>query len=251
MTQDARLGFQSFEGGHQSSMYLQTSGVGHTQAMTLPSNDHMASAMFTPSSPSTSESNCPSPIVVRPRRRDTSRSSTLCDPVTLTKEVLEALYCKPLADAAKTIGISVTAFKKACRMFGIRNWPYRFQDVLAASRGTEQPSSPVRQPSTNAKDIGIPAQILECSQPFLEYSAVKKHGLLTHSESSVSLCPSDLSDSTVEQDDKLSFRPEELFLLAQSQRLWGGEAGDMRKTDARISAPGLHEFIEENNSWLW
>lgn len=99
---------------------------------------HVATPRFSCSSPST-EPSSPSAssqtsepaqrdVVIRPRRKG-GKQEDKCEPVTITIEMLESLYCKPLITAAKTIGISITAFKKVCRNLGIRNWPYRFQDV--------------------------------------------------------------------------------------------------------------------------
>jgi hypothetical protein len=39
---------------------------------------------------------------------------------------LAALYsCKPINDAAKQLGIGLTALKRRCRELGIKRWPYR------------------------------------------------------------------------------------------------------------------------------
>eukprot|EP00961_Rhodomonas_salina_P129876 1749337-Rhodomonas_salina.2 len=76
--------------------------------------------------------------VVRPRRRSTGHQPG-GKPITLTIEVLEKLYCMKLSLAAKTIGISVSALKIACRSLGVRSWPHRFQDLIA--RPAREPSA--------------------------------------------------------------------------------------------------------------
>eukprot|EP00961_Rhodomonas_salina_P031446 423551-Rhodomonas_salina.1 len=80
-------------------------------------------------------------VVIKPRRRaGKGEDDKECVPITITLEVLESLYSKPLNTAAKTIGISITAFKKVCRSLGVRNWPYRFQDLYV--RPTPQVATP-------------------------------------------------------------------------------------------------------------
>ena len=58
--------------------------------------------------------------VVYPRGRNIKDAGK---PVLLTLEMLESHYGKSVNDAANAVGISVTTFKKRCRMFGITSWP--------------------------------------------------------------------------------------------------------------------------------
>eukprot|EP00287_Rhodomonas_sp_CCMP768_P005501 CAMPEP_0196724334 /NCGR_PEP_ID=MMETSP1091-20130531/6227_1 /TAXON_ID=302021 /ORGANISM="Rhodomonas sp., Strain CCMP768" /LENGTH=310 /DNA_ID=CAMNT_0042066443 /DNA_START=134 /DNA_END=1067 /DNA_ORIENTATION=+ len=71
-------------------------------------------------------------VVIRPRRRkdaDAEGSEDLnrVGALIVTREVLCSLFSLPLSSAADRLGISVTSLKKICRGFGIRLWPYRFQ----------------------------------------------------------------------------------------------------------------------------
>lgn len=49
--------------------------------------------------------------------------------VRVTAEMIRALSNQPLAKAAKKIGISETALKRACRKLGFQKWPRRSIDV--------------------------------------------------------------------------------------------------------------------------
>ena len=66
---------------------------------------------------------------IKPRR--TSCLPTLADngkpssPVVISLEQLDSLRGLPLPLAASTVGISATAFKRACRRLGVTRWQYR------------------------------------------------------------------------------------------------------------------------------
>lgn len=65
-------------------------------------------------------------FVVNPRRGKVSGASkTSTAPVQLTLETLKPYFRKPLNDACLELGLSASAIKKACRMFGIPKWPCR------------------------------------------------------------------------------------------------------------------------------
>eukprot|EP00287_Rhodomonas_sp_CCMP768_P015357 CAMPEP_0196758034 /NCGR_PEP_ID=MMETSP1091-20130531/103975_1 /TAXON_ID=302021 /ORGANISM="Rhodomonas sp., Strain CCMP768" /LENGTH=415 /DNA_ID=CAMNT_0042106835 /DNA_START=86 /DNA_END=1333 /DNA_ORIENTATION=+ len=72
-------------------------------------------------------------VVIRPRRRKEEASpegleiESDASPVVITREVLSSLFSLPLSAAADRLRISVTSLKKICRSFGVRLWPYRFQ----------------------------------------------------------------------------------------------------------------------------
>jgi hypothetical protein len=68
------------------------------------------------------ETNC---SAIFPRRKAGQVKSEALGPVLITLEVLESLSDAPLGDAAKKLGISPTAIKKACRKLGVLRWPYR------------------------------------------------------------------------------------------------------------------------------
>jgi hypothetical protein len=49
----------------------------------------------------------------------------LVEPLVFTRELIAALHGQPLPRAASTVGISTTAFKKACRRLGVARWDYK------------------------------------------------------------------------------------------------------------------------------
>eukprot|EP00286_Rhodomonas_abbreviata_P026554 CAMPEP_0181311698 /NCGR_PEP_ID=MMETSP1101-20121128/13286_1 /TAXON_ID=46948 /ORGANISM="Rhodomonas abbreviata, Strain Caron Lab Isolate" /LENGTH=303 /DNA_ID=CAMNT_0023418467 /DNA_START=101 /DNA_END=1012 /DNA_ORIENTATION=+ len=66
--------------------------------------------------------------VIFPRRKmGQSRRHDDGKPVSVTLEMIHAISDAPLPCAAKKLGISPTALKKACRTLGISRWPYTRQ----------------------------------------------------------------------------------------------------------------------------
>ena len=63
-------------------------------------------------------------VRLRPRRRTWDRNRPKHEEVDLTVEALTALFGMRLADAARSLGVSVTTFKAVCRRLGIERWPY-------------------------------------------------------------------------------------------------------------------------------
>ena len=57
---------------------------------------------------------------IKPRRRDGTRPGS----VMITLDVITRLQDYPLGEAASRLGISATAFKKACRKLGLQRWTY-------------------------------------------------------------------------------------------------------------------------------
>ena len=45
-------------------------------------------------------------------------------PVELTREAISAMFVMPQPDAARDLGVSLTALKQVCRRLGITRWPY-------------------------------------------------------------------------------------------------------------------------------
>ena len=70
-----------------------------------------------------------------PRRKDgEEQDGRLPRQISVSYEDLEALFHLPLKDAAREINLCATTFKKACRSFGIEEWPFRKgqnQDLVA------------------------------------------------------------------------------------------------------------------------
>ena len=57
-------------------------------------------------------------------KKSSERQSFLESPLIITPILLQSLRGISLPHAAKAVGISVYAFKRACRQLGIRRWPY-------------------------------------------------------------------------------------------------------------------------------
>eukprot|EP00961_Rhodomonas_salina_P246851 3334988-Rhodomonas_salina.3 len=77
-------------------------------------------------------------VSVAPRRKDVttarvpggrSRGKSNAERIQITTEMIRALANKPLAKAAKALGISETALKRACRDLGFEKWPRESVDV--------------------------------------------------------------------------------------------------------------------------
>jgi hypothetical protein len=62
-------------------------------------------------------------VHLRPRRRTWDRNRELRETVDLTAEALTALFGMRAPDAARSVGIGVSTFKKICRRLGIERWP--------------------------------------------------------------------------------------------------------------------------------
>ena len=61
-------------------------------------------------------------------------------PVVITRDLLAQSFHLPTPQAARKMGLGLTAFKHVCRRFGIRWWPYRamvsFDQLLAKAKGS-------------------------------------------------------------------------------------------------------------------
>ena len=77
-------------------------------------------------------------------RRDLPRRKEGEDPnaprhISITYDTLEGLFHLPLRKAAREIGLCPTTFKKACRRFGLEQWPFRMkQGRIALARMASQ-----------------------------------------------------------------------------------------------------------------
>ena len=68
------------------------------------------------------------PTAIVPRRRyrtDSAAGPLRAPPVVVTRELVAALAGLSIRQAAAAAGVSVTAFKQACRRLGIRRWAYK------------------------------------------------------------------------------------------------------------------------------
>ena len=60
-------------------------------------------------------------------------------PLKVDMAAIQALFGRPQSDAAKEIGISLTALKQICRKLGIQRWPY--QRLCKSGRKSAKPAS--------------------------------------------------------------------------------------------------------------
>ena len=81
---------------------------------------------------------CHATILVRRKSFDSCLRGSICgslpSPVVITLPLLDALRGLSLPHAARVVGVSATAFKKACRRLGVRRWDYRRGPGRAGSR---------------------------------------------------------------------------------------------------------------------
>ena len=78
------------------------------------------------------------PAIFPRRKAGSIRDRTLAAPVVVTEELVAALAHLPLSHAAATVGVSPTAFKKACRKLGVSRWAYkRFRPLYTTPRAAE------------------------------------------------------------------------------------------------------------------
>lgn len=81
-------------------------------------------------------------------------------PLKVDRHAIQSLFDRPEGEAAKQIGISITAMKQLCRKLGIERWPYRRQkkekSARAAARNTC--SSVCASAIDNSMDTFEPAQ---------------------------------------------------------------------------------------------
>ena len=84
---------------------------------------------------------CPA---ITPRRPSCASASHTCvTPVVISLELLDSLRGLPLPFAASSIGVSATAFKKACRRLGVTRWEYHRGPSRASSKNVGGPTGPV------------------------------------------------------------------------------------------------------------
>ena len=91
----------------------------------------------------------PIPAAIRPRRRQSAADGEEApspSAVVLTPAVLEALRGRPLPQAARAVGVSATAFKRACRKLGISRWAFRRGPARFRPGGQESTPPPAPAP---------------------------------------------------------------------------------------------------------
>ena len=87
-------------------------------------------------------------------------------PVLLTSDTLAALRGLPLPQAARAVGLSATAFKRACRRLGVRRWDYKRGPGRRNCGGCARPSAAkIWRGHCCAPDLRPPAAASEGSGP--------------------------------------------------------------------------------------
>eukprot|EP00293_Proteomonas_sulcata_P012163 CAMPEP_0184290910 /NCGR_PEP_ID=MMETSP1049-20130417/3043_1 /TAXON_ID=77928 /ORGANISM="Proteomonas sulcata, Strain CCMP704" /LENGTH=677 /DNA_ID=CAMNT_0026598191 /DNA_START=116 /DNA_END=2149 /DNA_ORIENTATION=- len=99
-----------------------------------------------------------------PRRKQGQQRKDSTGPVVVTLELLEQYSDISLTDAAKKLGISPTAVKKACRKLGVQRWPYKknpdpvepqvintYDESYVRKLYRKYAAKPVRKPSAQAQ----------------------------------------------------------------------------------------------------
>lgn len=71
-------------------------------------------------------------VIPRPSARDAFRSS---EPVKIDFAILSSKFDLRLSDAARSFGLSITAFKQVCRRLGVARWPRRLRPRSGAPGG--------------------------------------------------------------------------------------------------------------------
>jgi len=96
-----------------------------------------------------------------PRRKEgEEQDRRLQRQISVSYEDLEALFHLPLKDAAREINLCATTFKKACRSFGMEEWPFR--------RGqTQPPVARITTPTLQTPELhqAKGAVMVSCTSP--------------------------------------------------------------------------------------
>jgi hypothetical protein len=166
----------------------------------------------------------------RPARAARWPPFAISSPMVITRELIDTLHGLPLPRAARTIGVSPSAFKKSCRRLGIARWDYK--------RG------PGRRPGRGAAD-SMPAgrMIVAAGQQSGQASADCRHGPSPPcclSEADQSWSGSDLSGPATPGPD---FTPCQGSIgdggSADGRVEWLLEPGRLAWWDSEDRSPGL------------
>ena len=100
-------------------------------------------------------------VEVFPRRKAGESASTPArgrSPVHLNYSAVAALFDTPQTEAARRLGISLTALKQASRKLGILRWPYtRLEKALARTKTLDlTEAGQVREPSRRGSESDVP-----------------------------------------------------------------------------------------------
>jgi hypothetical protein len=110
----------------------------------------------TSSPPSPPPLDAPLIKTIVPRRKTISSPGRVSPntPVDITMNLLETLHGLPLPVAARSIGVSSSAFKKACRRLGVHRWHYQRGPGRSASKMKRSKRSPSTPPSHELRCAG-------------------------------------------------------------------------------------------------
>jgi hypothetical protein len=88
---------------------------------------------------------------INPRRKPKDKGTVYpTTPVMLTREHVDGLQDRSLTQAAAAVGVSPTAFKRACRRLGVARWAYCRRQ--AASKGDHRPPSGLPNGTCSPRD---------------------------------------------------------------------------------------------------
>lgn len=83
----------------------------------------------------------------------------------LTYEELKAMFHMSISDAAKTLGLTMSAFKEECRLHHIKRWPYR--KMASLTRLLRENEALIRGRGVGG-DAAMLAELRQLSQQVLE-----------------------------------------------------------------------------------
>ena len=167
--------------------------------------------------------------------------------ISVSYEDLETRFHLPLKDAAREINLCATTFKKACRSFGMEDWPFRkgrSQVPIAQMKPVYPPAAPPLQ--TPAIHHASRAVVVSCTSPVCHDGSSEKMDTSSfgfpYSYSSVAPSSSNVSASAGRSRDGLDpFSTVFCGPMALATRSYGGARhathGETRY--AGLSLPGF------------
>ena len=131
---------------------------------------------------------------ILPRRKTladgTAAPAAPAAPVVVTPEVLDGVRGLPLRRAAAAVGVSPTAFKKACRKLGLRRWAYQ------RAKGKRGPYIRYRLRAGLATPASCPAETLPCDSSSSSSAAAPADDMAP--EAAAWLCGADCGADSVD-----------------------------------------------------
>ena len=84
-------------------------------------------------------------------------------PVVFSLELLDSVRGLSLPLAASTVGVSATAFKKACRRLGVTRWEYRRGPGRASSKNVARPRGPATSRPGRVSRLRCTPSLCQCA----------------------------------------------------------------------------------------